>query len=122
MPDTRPRLMPQPLDAARSAFPANVRDLLPKWEDIPDEFKSFSGKWQDVVTAWFFSGVQNCQWKPREGVDTQAALLHVGACMGSFEPKHEHKEAGCAYLLSEFFEDVTYEKCVRPAPDGGPRA
>jgi hypothetical protein len=30
--------------------------------------------------------------------------------MSSWEPKHEHKEAGCAYLLSEFFDDVNYKK------------
>ena len=47
--------------------------------------------------------------KPKEGVDTKKALRHVKAVLGSWEPKHEHKEAGVAFLLNEWFDDVTYE-------------
>ena len=30
--------------------------------------------------------------------------LAIAAILASFEPKHEHKEAGAAYLLSQWFE------------------
>lgn len=34
----------------------------------------------------------------------EKALPYLRAFMGSFEPKHEHKEAICALLLSELVE------------------
>lgn len=40
----------------------------------------------------------------RPGVDRDKALVAIKAALGSFEPKHEHKEAGCAFLLHEWFE------------------
>lgn len=100
----------QDIDNITLAFPANVSHLMPAYKDIPEEFKRPCGKWQDVVSAWFFCGLKNAKWTPKEGVDTNKALRHVKTIMGSFEPKHEHKEAGCAYLLSQWFDDVTYEK------------
>jgi hypothetical protein len=41
-------------------------------------------------------------------MEAQAAMRHVQYCMRSFEPKHEHKEAGCAYLLSLWFDDIEW--------------
>jgi len=86
----------------------NISDLLPDWDDIPERFKAMNDRWARVVTDWFFRGLKDAKWTPKPGVDEVAALRHVKAVMASWEPKHEHKEAGCAYLLSEFFEDVTY--------------
>ena len=40
--------------------------------------------------------------------DTNKAIRHLKAILVSYDPKHEHKEAGVAFLLSEWFEDVTY--------------
>jgi hypothetical protein len=36
-------------------------------------------------------------------VDTNKALAHIQCIMMSFEPKHEHKTAGVAFLLDEWF-------------------
>jgi hypothetical protein len=47
-------------------------------------------------------------------VDTTKALRAVAACIGDWGPSHEHKEAGVAYLLSEWFEDVTYQRRKQP--------
>lgn len=91
------------------AFGGKISDLLPKYSDIPNEFKRGNTKWNKVVSDWFFCGLKECQWKPKDGIKTEDALRHVKAVMASWEPKHEHKEAGCAYLLSEFFEDVSYK-------------
>ena len=101
-----------PLDAA---FGGKAMEILPPWKDIPDEFKTTYGgnataaKWLKVVSDWFFRGLKDCKWTPRAGVETNKALQAVQCCIGSFEPSHEHKEAGCAYLLSQWFEDVTYQ-------------
>lgn len=93
-----------------AAFGGNMKKLLPAWNEIPEEFKHRRNKWVDVVGDWFFCGLKNCRWTPKEGIDTGRALAHIKAIMASWEPKHEHKEAGCAYLLSEFFEDVKYDR------------
>jgi hypothetical protein len=91
------------------AFPANVSKLLPAMKDIPDEFKRSGNKWCRVVSHWFFCGLPNAKWQPKAGINQNTALRHVQTCLGSFAPQHEHKEAGCAYLLSLWFEDVTYD-------------
>jgi hypothetical protein len=87
----------------------NMSKLLPSMDSIPEEFKRWpGGKWNKVVSDWFFCGLKNAKWVPKPGINTSKALDHIFAIMVSFEPKHEHKEAGCAYLLSEWFDDVTY--------------
>lgn len=91
------------------AFGGDMEKLLPAWEEIPKEFRDGRTKWNRLVSTWFYRGLKNTTWSPKEGVDTQKALRHVKAIMASWTPKHEHKEAGCAYLLSEFFGDVQYE-------------
>lgn len=91
-------------------FGGGIKELMPAYSDIPEEFKSRSNKWTKVVSDWFYSGLKEVVWTPKEGIDKEDALRHIKAVMGSWEPKHEHKMAGCAFLLSEFFEDVTYAK------------
>jgi len=88
-----------------------MSELMPAYDHIPSQFKDWNrpGKWNKVMGDWFYSGLKNAQWKPKPGVDTKKALMHIKAVLGSFEPKHEHKEAGVAFLLSEWFEDVTYD-------------
>jgi hypothetical protein len=101
---------PHQVTALDVALCGNVDRLLPPMSEIPDEFKRTHGKWVDVVSTWFFCGLRNAKWTPKAGINTGEALAHVKACMGSFAPAHEHKEAGCAYLLSLWFEDVKYER------------
>jgi len=96
-------------------FPGAVKHLMPRWEEIPAEFKEYRGtKWNGVFNDWFYHGAKNVKYKPKPGVDTAKAMRHVRAVMGSFEPKHEHKEAAVAYLLSQWFEDISYEKGGEP--------
>ena len=89
------------------AFGGKIKELMPRMEDIPKEFKTGRTKWNKITSRWFFAGLsKNTVFSPKEGVDTRKALKHVSAILGSFEPKHEHKEAGVAFLLSEWFEDI----------------
>lgn len=82
-----------------------TKGLLPDVSEIPKEFFNSSNKWNMVISSWFFKGLSmDTQVEPKEGVDVRAAIRHISAILKSFEPKHEHKIAGCAYLLSEFFE------------------
>jgi hypothetical protein len=103
-------LKPIEIENSDMIFGGNMKKLLPKYNEIPDEFKDRNTKWNKVFNDWFFCGLKNCKWIPKEGIDTDKALRHIKAIMGSWEPKHEHKEAGCAYLMSEFFNDVKYER------------
>lgn len=101
-------MKPQAVTDVDIAFPTSARSLLPKWDDIPDEFKRSSNPWARAVSHWFFRGMKGAVFVTKEGVDKVKALRHLQTCMGSFEPKHEHKVAGCAYLLSQWFESVEY--------------
>jgi hypothetical protein len=116
------------LDDIDAIFGSGAMKILPRYEDIPDEFKvaasvtangvttrrtpggKVASQWLQVVSDWFFFGIKDCVWTPRAGVETKAALRALKCCMGSFEPSHEHKESGVAYLLSQWFEDVTYRR------------
>lgn len=87
---------------------------MPKYESIPDEFKGHRGTpFNEAVSAWFFRGakrdgdalvVDGQRFTPKAGVDADKALAAIRAVLGSFEPKHEHKEAACAFMLSEWFD------------------
>lgn len=82
-------------------------DHMPRYETIPDEFKRSHGPYTNLVSKWFFCGLKDddlARLTPRTGVDKRKALAAVGAILRSFQPKHEHKEAGCAFLLHAWFE------------------
>lgn len=107
----------QDIDAATLVFPANVSHLMPAYGKIPDEFKRSSGtKWNDLFSKWFFGGVKGLRFVRKPGVDdatAEKALRQIRCVMGSYEPKHEHKEAACAYMLSRFFDDYTLDDSGR---------
>jgi hypothetical protein len=84
-----------------------IKSLLPEWDQIPKEFKDGYTRWNRIVSRWFFIGLpKETEFIPKEGINTKEALRHIVSILRSFDPKHEHKEAGCAYLLSLWFDDV----------------
>ena len=86
------------------AFPVDVP--LPSWDIIPKDFKRCSNEFAEVASTLFFKGGNPSDFglRPKQGVDNTKALRAIRCCLGSFEPKHEHKKAGVAYMLSEWFE------------------
>jgi hypothetical protein len=97
------------------AFGVDVRDLLPRYDDIPEEFRNGNTKWNAFQSDWFFSGITKTGLIAKDGIDLNAALRHLQAINSSFEPKHEHKEAAVAYLASRWLDDAsTWEKIARP--------
>lgn len=87
------------------AFPANVKHLMPKMEDIPEEFHRDYHPWAKWQMTWFYSGLQEEDFPGiKEGVDPEVAFNHLSCIQRSFEPKHEHKQAAVAYLASLWFE------------------
>lgn len=93
------------------AFPAVVRDMMPSMNDIPAEFKNANSqnKWLKMQRRWFFDGLDKRRLKRKKGVDFDTALRHLACIQGSWEPKHEHKEAAVAYLASLWFDDFLPE-------------
>lgn len=95
------------------AFGVDALKWMPPMDEIPAEFKvqgfgPKSPEWNRIVSRWFFNGLPaTTKFVAKDGVDGKAALRVIKATMGSFEPKHEHKEACCAYMLASWFEKVT---------------
>jgi hypothetical protein len=103
--------LPVEIDDATEAFPAGIARLLPPAEAIPEQFGRHLGtKWNRFVGEQFFAGVKDIKATPREGIDPAKAWRHYSAIVGSWEPKHEYKEAAAAYLLSVWFEDIDWKK------------
>jgi hypothetical protein len=104
--------LPIEVDDITLTFPTNiVQKYMPPMKDIPKEFHMTSrNKWNNFVADWFFCGFKNLKLTPKTGIDGTKAMRHIKTIMGSFEPRPEHKEAACAYLMSLWFDDVKYDK------------
>jgi hypothetical protein len=104
---------PMVVDDILYAFPGHLDRLLPSWESIPEEFRDMNGRteWNRFVRDWFFHGwPEDRRLYERPDVDAEAAFRHLHTIMRSFEPKHEHKEAGVAWLMSRWFAAIRPKK------------
>lgn len=87
---------------SENIYTINVMELMPSRNDIPDEFKKDRNEWVKWQQQWFFNGLEKFP-EPKEGIDMQLAIRHLQRINSSWTPKHEHKEAGVAYLASLWF-------------------
>ncbi len=93
---------PTPVNDVELAFPAVVIGrYLPREDEIPSDIKS--SPWFALANRWFYHGIDG-SFVVKEGVDGAVAARHLKACLGSYQPGHEHKMAGVAYLMSLWFE------------------
>jgi len=81
---------------------------LPKWEDIPDEFKAGKTTWNKFFSHIFYRGGKGVAMDFNEGVDPKKFYRWFGAHACSWDPKHEHKEAGIAFRISRWLKDWKY--------------
>lgn len=89
------------------AFPASVLEIMPDYQDVPEEFRKDRALQNEIVNAWFFKGLNpQTEFTAADGIDRKAALRHIKRILGSWEPKHEHKTAAVAYLLSLWFKEI----------------
>lgn len=109
---TRIYMEPKEVSDAMLAFPGSVIEegLLPAWEDIPEDFKDHYNPWCRDVQALFFKGSTKRPLRAKDGVSPEKMSRHISACLRSYQPKHEHKEAGVAWLLSQWTEVVEEEE------------
>ena|ERR1017187_8061402 len=98
----------QEVDKVTQAFPAKVKHLMPEWSSIPEEFHNGYTPYDKLFSACFYGGLSSLKLVPKEGIDQNKAWIHLRAIMGSYEPKHEHKQAAVAYLLSQWFEHAEW--------------
>lgn len=92
------------VDMAFGGGPGAMAKLLPKYETLPEEFRRERDPYTRLVHEWFFRGLDKAKLKVKPGIDEDDAFRHMKTIMGSFEPKHEHKTAGVAYLMSQWFD------------------
>lgn len=84
-------------------FGGKAMQILPKYDEIPDEFKSWNNKYNKWASGWFLSDLKEIP-EAVDGVDQNLAMRNLACVLKSFEPKHEHKTAGVAYLASLWLE------------------
>jgi len=88
------------------AGPKNIREHVPNYDVIPYRFKGHRGNlWVELIQEWFHRGLTDFPYIEKPGINRTKALAHIGTILASFDLKHEHKIAGCAYLLSQWFEE-----------------
>ncbi len=87
-----------------------LQEWLPSRKEIPEEFWTLSNPWNDLTSTLFFDGGRLPPTK--EGIDRGHAARHLRACLSSMEPEHNHKIAGCAFLVSLWYT----EPVLSPAP------
>lgn len=105
------------------AFPANViKDgFLPPWEQLPEAFQRHWTPWTDLADELFLKGsIQDSHGiRLKEGLDPEKVRRHTMACLGSYEPKHEHKIAGVGFLLYCWFDWPAMKKAEAAQPTAG---
>lgn len=57
-----------------------------------------------LAQNWFYRGLKVMP-PVKAGLDRDDVQKNLAAALRSFEPKHEHKMAGVAYLMSLWLED-----------------
>lgn len=104
------RFEPKKVYDVMLAFPANVcKEHLPSMAEIPEEFKDSQHPAVILVenlVCGRYRGMQ-VSFKPREGLEAKRVWRHILVCLRSFEPRHERKIAGAAFLVNEWI-DVFY--------------
>lgn len=106
---------PHNVDTIPALLPGGIiGTLLPPMSEIPEEFRERRSEWCAVAMRLFFSGGRFPQVKP--GVDAAKARRHLMAVLGSFEPKHEHKEAAAGWLMSMWCETPKFENIFSQEP------
>lgn len=110
-------VLPVEISDVSLAFPADALDYMPAWKDIPDDFKrrtEASAQWHELASTWFGQGL-NAEYTGFLSVEVDGEHLsgemitrQISAILGSYAPKHEHKMAAVAYLLSLWLDSVVY--------------
>jgi hypothetical protein len=103
---TNKQWTPAQISDIDAAFPTDVSELMPSYRELPKEFTDRDSPYCDLVSTWFYRGLEKSKLRTKPGIDQRAAFRHLATVLQSWEPKHEHKMAGVAYLMSLWFDIV----------------
>lgn len=98
------------IDGLQMALGADLTkdSLIPPYLDIPEEFRRERGDarpWLKIQSDWFFHGLKDKgEFVAKKDIDAGDAWSHLATIQGSWDPKHEHKMAAVAWLMSRWFE------------------
>lgn len=93
--------VPKPVSDAEFAFPTRVIGyFIPGWDELPETFQQGTSGYENLAILACFNGIELLSEALRDEVDAALARRQLIAIVRSFQPKHEHKEAAIAYLLS----------------------
>ena len=112
-----PQRKPIKVSAVDQVFGGNVHNILPPMSEIPDEFSRQGHPWVRWQRDWFYKGLTRYP-VPKDGIDLRIAMSNLACVQRSFEPKHEHKEAGVAYLASLWFKSPDGDLIPKSAGEG----
>lgn len=86
-----------------------AESLMIPMNEIPNEFSMMrNNKWVKLFDDMFFKGITLTKVEPKQGIDKDKALKHIRVIATSWDCKHEHKTACCAYLFSLWFDNIEY--------------
>lgn len=102
----RPPILPISVDKLDETFGGKAMEILPPMSEIPEAFKQDSNPWVKWQTDWFYRGLEKLP-QAKEGIDRDLALANLKCVQSSWEPKHQHKKAGVAYLAHLWFVEPT---------------
>lgn len=98
----------QPIEVSdlEVAFAADVSHLMPAYAEIKDWARTPEAQpFIAFQRTWFFQGLAgDTELHLKPDINYTKAIRHLRCIQGSFEPKHEHKEAGVAWLLHQWSE------------------
>jgi hypothetical protein len=106
---------PVPVSDVEVAFPAMALDIMPEWDAIPEEYQDYN-TWSPFFMEWFTKGLPaDVEFHMAGGIDGNTAFRHLSVILGSYAPRHQHKEAAFTFLCSLWFTKVvtsghTYEE------------
>lgn len=84
---------------------SNERELA---RQCPPKFQQRSNKWSHYASLLFFNGgnISKWNWKSDDKDEREKQLACFKALLGTFDLKHEDKEAVAGWMLSEMLTDV----------------
>lgn len=85
----------------------NIEELIPSYENLPNEFKEGTTKWRRSATIWFKKGLhKDSKLVPKSDINKEIAITNIQCIMSSFFINMTYKISAAAYLLNMWFDDV----------------
>lgn len=78
-------------------------DYLPERPAIPADFFCVENPYNKLLRRWFGGGIRMSEIMPRMGINQCDGILAIKALLNYNHAPREHRIAGGAYLMSQWF-------------------